>query len=299
MPKGCFVVLLPLDSDYRVLGYYFKDSSLDFEVSNNLFLRLNLDHERNEYNLLKLQEFRLFSYVHKFKGKLKRKANGLIIGILLEEEEKPERYRSSLKEASESLEKIDVINLTKEEFKSALKRIYQENLEPLVDALDPESIRSYIINRTKSMLSGGKKERKLAQELLEGIEDKDHSKISELYKLGKKAYQSSDFDKAAKYYSKSAEIAEELMGDESELTKSLKERANFAQKVPELSKEREKVVQNARDSLRNENFHAAYTLYRKASELSKELVQFDKEEEYRLKSNALKDFYNVDQRYKK
>jgi hypothetical protein len=177
VPKGCFVVLLPLDSDYRVLGYYFKDASLDFEVSNNLFLRLNLDHERNEYNLLKLQEFRLFSYVHKFKGKLKRKANGLIIGILLEEEEKPERYRSSLKEASESLEKIDLIDLNKEEFKSSLKQIYQENLEPLVDALDPESIRSYIINRTKSMLSGGRKERKLAQELLERIEDKNHTKI--------------------------------------------------------------------------------------------------------------------------
>ncbi|MEJ2249665.1 MAG: hypothetical protein P8Y97_08400, partial [Candidatus Lokiarchaeota archaeon] len=215
-----------------------------------------------------------------------------------EEEDKPEKFRSSLKEAAESLEKIDLLDLEKEEFKIELKRVYQETLEPLVDALDPETIKAYIINRTKSMLSGGKKDRKKAQELLEKIEDKEHTKISQLYKLGKKAYKASDFEKAAKFYTKSAEIAEDLMGDESELTKSLKERANFSQKVPELSKEREKIVQNARDALRNEDFHTAYTLYRKASDLSKDLVQFDKEEEYRLKSNALRDFYQVDQKYK-
>ncbi|MEJ2251661.1 MAG: hypothetical protein P8Y70_18470 [Candidatus Lokiarchaeota archaeon] len=299
MPKGCFAILLPNDTEHKVLGYYFKEASVDFEVSNNLFLRLNLDHGRNEYNLLNLQDFRIFSYLHILKTKLKRKANGIIVGILLEEEDKPEKFRSSLKEAAESLEKIDLLDLEKEEFKIELKRIYQDTLEPLVDALDPETIKAYIINRTKSMLSGGKKDRKKAQELLEKIEDKEHTKISQLYKLGKKAYKTSDFEKAAKFYTKSAEIAEDLMGDESELTKSLKERANFSQKVPELSKEREKIVQTARDALRNEDFHTAYTLYRKASDLSKDLVQFDKEEEYRLKSNALRDFYQVDQKYKK
>jgi hypothetical protein len=230
---------------------------------------------------------------------LKRKGNGIIIGILLDEDEKPERFRSSLKEASEAIEKINPFDMEEEEFEIELKRIYQETLEPLVDALDPESIKGYIINRTKSMLSGGRRDRKLAQELLEKIEDKEHHKISQLYKMGKKSYEASDFEKAAKYYIKSAEIAEELMGNDSELTISLKERADFAQKVPELSKEREKIVQNARDALRNENFHEAYTLYRKASELSKELVQFNKEEEYRLKSNALRDFYQVDEKYKK
>ncbi|GAI72141.1 unnamed protein product [marine sediment metagenome] len=47
------------------------------------------------------------------------------------------------------------------------------------------------------------------------------------------------------------------------------------------------------------NFHSAYISYKKASELSKKLVDFNKEEEYRLKSKALEEFYKVDEEYKK
>jgi len=33
MPKGSFVIILPLDKDYKVLGYYFKDGHSIFEVT--------------------------------------------------------------------------------------------------------------------------------------------------------------------------------------------------------------------------------------------------------------------------
>ena len=83
-----------------------------------------------------------------------------------------------------------------------------------------------------------------------------------------------------------------------DIATSLKEKGNFSQQTPELSKEREKIVEEARNALRNEDFHTAYISYRKASEISKKLVQFEKEEEYQLKSKALEDFYKVDQQYK-
>lgn len=83
-----------------------------------------------------------------------------------------------------------------------------------------------------------------------------------------------------------------------DIAASLKEKGEFSQQIPELSKEREKIVQEARNALRNEDFHTAYTSYRKASEISKKLVQFDKEEEFRLKSKALEDFYKIDQKYR-
>ena len=60
MPMGCFVILLPIDADYKIMGYYFKENKSDFEISNDLFLRLNLDHSKNEYNLLKLKEHQIF-----------------------------------------------------------------------------------------------------------------------------------------------------------------------------------------------------------------------------------------------
>jgi len=298
MPTGSFVVLLPSDSDYKVMGYYFKEES-NFEISSDLFLRLNLDHSKNEYNLLKLKDIRIFSYLHKFKGKLLRNAHGIILGLLLNEDEEPDKYRSSLKEAAEAFEmpSLNILKKNKEEFESILKDIYLEHLEPMIDILQPDSLKNSIINITKFMLSGGKKERKIAQELLEKVERGEHEKITEHYKTAEIAMNSSDYEKAAKFYRKAAEIAEILYI--MDVATSLKEKAEFLQQIPEFSKEREKIVQEARNALKNEDFHTAYISYRRASEISKKLIQYDKEEEYRLKSKALEDFYKIDQKYSK
>ncbi|MFX1316699.1 MAG: hypothetical protein ACFE9T_12610 [Promethearchaeota archaeon] len=300
MPIGCFAILLPTDSDYKILGYYFKEAKSDFVVTNNLFLRLNLDHSKNEFNLLKLKELqRIFSYFYKFKGKLSRNATGIILGLLLSEDEKPEKFRSLLKEAAEAFEipSLNILKKSKDEMKIILKDIYLEHLEPLIDILQPDALRNSIKNITKFMLSGGKKERSIAQELLQKIEDGEHTKIADYYNTAESSLKSLDYEKATKFYNKAAEIAERLYL--MDVSDSLKEKANFSQQVPEFSKERDRAVQEARNALRNEDFHTAYTHYKKASELSKKLIEFDKEEEYRLKSKALEDFYSIDQKYSK
>jgi FtsZ-binding cell division protein ZapB len=248
MPTGSFVILLPLDADYSVLGYYHKSKS-DFEITNDLFLRLNLDHSKDEYNLLKLKENQIFSYIYKFKGKLARKASGIIIGLLLNESDKPEKFRSALKEGAEAIEVLGLtlLKMNSEEFEPLLKDIYLEHLEPLIDTLKPDALKDSVITITKFMLSGGKQERKIAQDLLKKIEDGEHEKI------------------------KAAEIAQDLYVID--IAESLKEKANFSEDVPDVSKAREKLVQEARNFLRNENFHSAYISYKKASELSKKLVK--------------------------
>jgi hypothetical protein len=83
-----------------------------------------------------------------------------------------------------------------------------------------------------------------------------------------------------------------------DIAESLKEKANYSNRIPDISKKREKLVQEARSYLRNEDFHSAYLAYKEASDLSKKLVDFEKEEEYRLKSRALEEFYKVDEKYK-
>ncbi|MFX0033622.1 MAG: hypothetical protein ACFE8V_02260 [Promethearchaeota archaeon] len=298
MPIGSFVILLPLEADYRILGYYFKEGKSNFEVSNDLFLRLNLDHGKNEFNLLKLKDFQIFSYYYKFKGKISRKASATIIGLLLNEDDKPEKFRSSLKLGAEAIEIIglNLLNLSKEEFKPILKDIYYEHLEPLIDILKPEALKSSIISITKFMLSGGTKERKIAQDLVKKVEDGEHKKVSEYYNIAEEALKSIDYEKAAKFYKRAADIAESLYIID--IAESLNEKASFSEQVPELSKQRDKLVQDARTSLRNDDFHSAYVSFRKASELSKKLVEFEKEEEYRLKAKALEEFYKVDEKYK-
>lgn len=147
------------------------------------------------------------------------------------------------------------------------------------------------------MLSGGKKERKIAQELLEKVEENQHVKIAEFYNTAESAIKALDYEKAAKFYLKAGELAEQLYI--MDVATSLKAKSEYSQQTPELSKEREKKIEEARNYLRNEDFHNAYISYKEASEISKKLVQFDKEEEYRLKSKALEDFYRIDQKYKK
>ena len=139
MPEGCFLILLTTESDYKVLGYYFKDKRLDFEITSDMFLRLNLDHAKNEFSLLKLKTVTIESYIYKFKGKLTRRASGIIIGLLLNENDKPEKYRSALKEGAEAVEVLglNLLNMKPVEFEPLLKDIYLEHLEPLVDILKP------------------------------------------------------------------------------------------------------------------------------------------------------------------
>ncbi|MHA1375004.1 MAG: hypothetical protein ACTSR7_11970 [Promethearchaeota archaeon] len=299
MPKGSFVIILPLDKDYKVLGYYFKDGHSIFEVTSDIFLRLNLDHSKDDYNLLSLKGLRIFSYLLVLKGKIARKASKVIIGLLLNESDEPEKFRAPLKETAEAVEVLglEVLDMSQDKFEELLKDIYLEHLEPLTDILKPEALRESIINITKFMLSGGKKERTIAQDLLKRVENGDHQKISENYENAEKALKSLDYEKAAKLFNKASQIAEELYVID--IAEVLKEKSSFSIKIPDLSKKRNKLVQDARNSLRNEDFHSAYVGYKKASELSKKLIDFEGEEEYRLKSKALEEFFIIDEKYKK
>jgi hypothetical protein len=297
MPNGCYVILLQSESEYKVLGYYFKQKTPSFEITGDLYLRLNLDHSKNEYTLIKLKEQQLLSYFHKFQGKISRKALGIMVGILINETDDRDKLRVSLKNAAPAIESINFLEMSKEEFESKLKEIYHQYLETLIDIIDANALKESIINRTKEMLGGGRKERKLAQELLQKVEDKVHLKIGEYYHSAEEALLIPDHEKASKLFSKAAEVAQELM--EEELTKSLQERAKLSFNVPDLTKKRENIVKEARNALKNEDFHSAYIFYLRAAELSKELIDPEKEEEYTLKSKALQDIYLFEERGKK
>ncbi|TFF95213.1 MAG: hypothetical protein EU544_03240 [Promethearchaeota archaeon] len=297
MPKGCFVILLPLDSDYKVLGSYFKDESFDFEVTSDLFLRLNLDHSKSEYNLLKLKDNTLMSYLYQAQGKLARKINGFITGLILTENDDPDKFRTSLKNTAEAIANLNLTKISKEDFESKLKELYQDQLEILIESLDPEKIKNSVIARTKELLGGSKKDRKEAQELLELIEDDLHTKISENYKLAEKYAKEANYKDAGKYFEKAAEIAEQL--HEETLAKELLDRSKGSNRIPELRKNLENAVQTARSKLKNEDFHMAYVWYKKAAEIAKELMLSSEEEEYSLKAKALQDFHQIDQKFQK
>ncbi|TFF88351.1 MAG: hypothetical protein EU550_01445 [Promethearchaeota archaeon] len=297
MPRGSFVILLPLEADYKVLGYHFSDKRADFEITSNLFLRLNLDHSKNEYNTLKLQDTFVVSYLHKLAGKLGRKASGIIVGLLLFEDDKPEEFREALKKIAEGLAKFNLLDISKEDLEKKLKDLYEENLESEEDIMDESTIKNSIINNTKDLLSGGKKQRKLADELLKKVEAGVHKRITELYNEADNALKDDDYEKASKTFLKAAEIAEEFLL--TELTETLKEKAKLSGNVPEMTKNLDVAAQKARNFLKNADFYNAYIWYKKASEIAKILMIPDKLEEYSLKSKALQEIYQIEQKFKK
>ena len=227
------------------------------------------------------------------------KAERYFFGLLFNENDKPENYGYNGLGPPAAVEVLGlkILTMSPEEFEPLLKDIYLAHLEPLVDILKPEALKASIIAITKLMLSGGKQERKIAQDLLKKVEEGEHVKISEYFNNADAALKALEYEKASKLFKKAAEIAEELYL--LDIAESLKEKANFSGDVPNMSKKRDKHVFDARNFLRNEDFHSAYISYKKASDLSKKLVDFNKEEEYRLKSKALEEFYKVDEKYKK
>lgn len=297
MPRGSFVILLPHDADYKVLGYYFSDKRVDFEISSDLFLRLNLDHSKNEYNTLKIKDSFMVSYLHTLKGKLSRKASGIILGLLLFEDDKPDEFRETLKKISERLEMLNLIEISKVELEAKLKDLYEEHLESGADMMDANTIKSSIINHSKELLSGGKKQRKIADDLLKKIEMGVHTKIAEHFTIANDALKTDDYEKASKAFIKAAEIAEELL--EEELANTLRDKAKLSGNVPEMSKNLDIAAQKARNFLKNEDFYNAYIWYKKAGEIAKLLMIPDKEEEYTLKSKALQEIYQIEQKFKK
>jgi hypothetical protein len=297
MPNGCYIILLLSESEYKVLGYYFKQKPSNFEVTGDLYLRLNLDHSKNEYTLIKLKENQLLSYFYKFQSKLSRKALGIMFGVLINETDDLDKLRVSLKNAAPAMENSNILDISKENFELKLKGIYHQYLETLIDIIDADALKESIINRTKEMLSGSSKERKLAQELLEKIENKVHTKIGDYYRSAEDALKVVDYEKASKFFNKAAEVAEELM--EEELVKSLQERAKLSFNIPDLLKKRENIIKEAKNALRNDNFHSAYIFFLRAAEISKELMDSEREEEYTLKSKALQDIYLFEERLKK
>lgn len=297
MTLGVYVVILPRDQDYKVLGYFFEKTSINFEVSSNLFLRLNLDHEKSEYTYLKLKDLAILSYFHELKGKAALKISAIMVGLLLSPGEAKEKYQDSLKSAANELESLDLLNIKDKKFEEKLKSIYEEYLGGSKDTLNASTLKNNVINRTKEMLSGSRKDRAKAQELLELIETNEHAKIESFYKQAESALTNKEYEKAGKLYAKAAEIAESLL--EEELAKKLKEKANNSSKVPELEKGLEKTAQLARDYLKREEFGKASRAYKNASDIAKKLMNSEKEEEYTLKAKALYDFVQVDQKFKK
>jgi len=296
MPKGCFLIAMKKNSEFEILGYFFKDQKRQTPISDDLLLRIRIDHNSKEINKITLENQIILSFLYKFHPKFQKYLQGIIVGLFLNIDEDAKSYISSLQTSAKLLEELDYSNIKSLNIEEKIEHIYVNYIEKLKDIVDSDNLKKLIIERTKTLLSGNIEDRKLAQELLGKIEDGIHIEMHKITNSAEEAIKNHEYEKAAKKYNAASKMAVEIYEDK--LAKTLEEKAINTRQLPNIIKEREEVAVKARNSLKNDDFHTAYSLYRKAADLSEKLMDFEKSEEYSLKSRALSEFHKIDKKYK-
>ncbi|MHA1733536.1 MAG: hypothetical protein ACTSU5_16430 [Promethearchaeota archaeon] len=274
------------DEGPKLFASFFEAEQV--EVTKDLLLRIQMGHSVKQLNSLITEDVVFVSYL------VEDRKSAYILGLFLETSDKPESFSQNLKKAALMI-KGDVGG-SASDLNAKLEELYFKHFRTPQVVLDSKEIEQHIKDKTKELLKQGKT--KEAQELLEKVQKRKlPKKLYNCSEKAQKAISSKDFDKAVKLYEEAAGYASEL--DEPNLARVLLDRAKITRKIPGLLEERNRVASDARKSLREENFHRAAVLYKKAADLSNELMDPASTEEYTLKAKALADFAKIDKKFKK
>ncbi|GAH88044.1 unnamed protein product, partial [marine sediment metagenome] len=96
MPKGYFLIAMKKNSEFEILGYFFKDQKRQTPISDDLLLRIRIDHNLKEINKITLENQIILSFLYKFHPKFQKYLQGIIVGLFLNIDEDAKSYISSL-----------------------------------------------------------------------------------------------------------------------------------------------------------------------------------------------------------
>jgi tetratricopeptide (TPR) repeat protein len=287
MPLGCFLVTIDPAKGPKYAARFFEGGKDSYKLTDELLLRLQMIHSSKQQSTLSLEDSVLLT--RSYEDRL----NHLIVVIVLTPLDKPESFLNGLKDSIQVLaaKKATV----KDQLDKFLEDIYFEYYRTPQVTLDSKKLEENIKEKAKKLLQSGKT--KEAEELLE--------KATKL-KIPKKLYDTStkaeheikkgDYEKAARYYLEAADYASEL--GEGGLSEFLRDKAKNSQKLPQFMEQRNQAASDARKALREDKFELAAQLFRKAAELSNEMLDTQKVEEFTLKAKALQEFASVEKKYR-
>jgi tetratricopeptide (TPR) repeat protein len=160
-------------------------------------------------------------------------------------------------------------------------------------SFDMKELEKSLSERVKTLNLKGKFEE--ANALLDKMK-KIPLKLIESYKNAEDAIKKQDYEKAEREFEEAKRFAEEL--DEKDLAKMLKSRAQMSRKIPDFLKKREDYLNRAMQGLRSDKFEEAQKNFQLASDVSKELMDSRRAEEYGLKAKALAEYVKIDRKFR-
>ncbi|MCK5346264.1 MAG: hypothetical protein KAR20_22795 [Candidatus Heimdallarchaeota archaeon] len=289
MAIGSFFLAI---EDAKVIrkGLYLNAEIGTEVLGENEILRIRLRHADKRFVLTLLSDFQIYSLMKIVE--IKRKSMQIIVGVILAKDINSVIHKNALEMLMEKI--IPLKMEPNEKLTTFLHENFSEYFERPEFILDKKEIEKRLSGRVKILNKAGKFDE--ANKFLDKIK-KIPKKLYRAHNSAENAMQHNDFEKSIKDFQTAQKFAAEL--EEFELVGMYKAKIQLARKTPALLKKREDLVERALNGLRSDQFSKAQHNFKKAAEVSEELLDSRHSEEYALKAQALAEFIKIDKKFKK
>ena len=290
MSLGAFFLLVNQNSKIGKKVVYNAPNSPYIFLDDNELLKIRMGHSDKKFVLTILPEYQFYSI--KKDVRVKRDTIQLILGVILGKDDEAAIHREPLKMFMEQM--MDLYEQEEEAIQPVLKEAFSKYFDQPELILDRQDVKARLSARIKDMNKEGNFDE--ATLLLNKIvKKKVPSKLYKAHENAEAALKRKDFEKATREFENAKKYAAEL--EEHELVKMYSSKMAYIKRIPALLKKRESLLNQAMDGLRTDHFGKAQKFFKEAAEVSEELMDAQKSEEYALKARALAEYVNVDRQF--
>jgi len=287
MPLGCFIVVLDPAKGPKYAGRFFEAGKDSYKLTDDLLLRLQMVHTSKLQSTITLEDSVLLTRSYE------DRQHHFILAVILTPLDKPETFLNGLKDSIQVIATKMGSNI--DQLDKLLEDNYFVSLRTPQVTLDSKKLEENIKVKAKQLLQSGKT--KEAEDLLEkATKLKIPKKLYETATKAENEIKKGDYEKAARFYQEAADYASDL--GEDTLSEFLRDKSKNSQKLPQFIEQRNQVVADARKALREDKFELAAQLFRRAADLSNELLDAQKVEEFSLKAKALQEYASVEKKFR-
>ncbi len=290
MVYGSFFLILNPNAKIEKKTFFFETSSPIKTLEENVLLRIRMGHSDKNYVLNYFPEFQVYS----FKSEMRDKGRNFVFigGIILDKEENSVFHKDALK--SFVMKMIEDRDKSEKELTNSIIEFHPIYFERPNIILDEKEVEKRLSERVKSLNVDGKFDE--ANEFLAKMK-KIPKKLYKTHEIAERALRNGDYEKAKKEFQNAKKFASDL--GEKDLVSMYKGKIQLAKKTPDLLKKRESLVDQAVTALKKGSFDKAQRAFKKAGDISEELMDSRHAEEYSLKAKALAEYTLVDKKYSK
>lgn len=288
MTYGSFFLILNSNAKIEKKAFFFEPDSPISKLEENVILRVRMGHSDKNFVLNYFPEFQIYSYKEGMREKGKNYT--FIGGVILDKEENSVFHKDAVKVFVSKM--IDYRTETEKSINNALEKIHPVYFERPNIILDKKEVEKRLSERVKKLNRQGKFEE--ANTFLAKMK-KIPKKLYKTHEIAERALRQGDYEKAEKEFQSAKKFAMDL--GEKDLVSMYKGKIQLAKKTPTLTKKRDLLVEQALEGLRKDKFEKAQRAFKRAADLSEELMDSRHAEEYSLKAKALAEYVKVSKKY--